>query len=194
MVLIALISHHLYFEFGSGFLFLETPLTQVVVGKNTLSLWLEILREKKIQNLHWFDLTITKRKFTTVSRFLQKMLPVFPKINFGKSNGAGLVTLLCFVMWMDLHIRIPKLEMFRKRTNFNCPNFDILCFRKCVNICLIEEYVRKYVNILYLLKNTFENMKIFCTYWRISAYLLFYYFCHKNVINKLTQGVSIHLF
>lgn len=57
MVLIAPNSHILYFEFGSGFLFLETPLTQVVVGKNTLSLWLEILREKKIPEftLIWSD-------------------------------------------------------------------------------------------------------------------------------------------
>lgn len=167
MVLIAPNSHILYFEFGSGFLFLETPLTQVVVGKNTLSLWLEILREKIIPEftLIWSD--HHKKEIYNSSSVFVKILPVFPKINFGKSNGAGLVTLLCFVMWMDLHIRIPKLEMFRKRTNFNCPNFDILCFRKCVNILsywrirskickyfvLIEEYVRKYENILYLLKN-----------------------------------------
>lgn len=155
MVLIAPNSHILYFEFGSGFLFLETPLTQVVVGKNTLSLWLEILRKKKkFQNLHWFDLTITKRKFTTVPRFLQKMRPVLPKINFGKSNGAGLVTLLCFIMWTDVHIRIPKLEMFRKRTNFlKLSKFWYSLFSKiCKYFVLIEEYVHICCFIIFVIK------------------------------------------
>lgn len=36
------------------------------------------------------------------------------KINLGKSNGAGLVTLLNFATWTDLLIRISKLEKFRK--------------------------------------------------------------------------------
>lgn len=39
------------------------------------------------------------------------------KINLGKSNGAGLVTLLNFVTWTDLLIRISKLEKFRKKTS-----------------------------------------------------------------------------
>lgn len=95
MVLIAPNSHRLYFEFGSGVLFLETPLTKVVVGKNTLSLWLEILREKKFQILHWFDLTITKRKFTTVPRSLQKSSPCFQKSISVKATEQAL--LLCCV-------------------------------------------------------------------------------------------------
>lgn len=61
----------------------------------------------------------------------------------------------------------PQTGNVSEKDKFKCPNFDILCFRK-------------YVNILYLLKNT-------C----IVVVLLF---CYKNVINKLTQGVSIHLF
>lgn len=135
--------------------------------KHTFIVAWNFARKKKIPEftLIWSD--HHKKEIYNSSSVSAKILPVFPKINFGKSNGAGLVTLLCFVMWMDLHIRIPKLEMFRKRTNFNCPNFDILCFRKCVNILsywrirskickyfvLIEEYVRKYENISYLLKN-----------------------------------------
>lgn len=97
MVLIAPNSHRLYFEFGSGVLFLETPFTQVVVGKNTLSLWLEILREKKYSRIYtaWFDLTITKRKFTTVPRFLQKSSPCFQKSISVKATEQAL--LLCCV-------------------------------------------------------------------------------------------------
>lgn len=94
MVLIAPNSHHLYFEFASGFL--ETPFTQVFVGENTLSLWLEILRETKIPELiHWFDLTITTRKFTTVPRFLQKPSPCFQQPISVKATEQAL--LLCCV-------------------------------------------------------------------------------------------------
>lgn len=136
-------------------------------GKIYFYCGLKFCVKKKILEfiLIWFD--YYKKEIYNSFLVFVKIFFVFLKINFGKSNGVGFVILLCFVMWMDLYIWIFKLEMFWKRINFNCLNFDIFCFWKCVNIlfywriCLkickyfvfIEEYVWKYENILYLLKN-----------------------------------------
>lgn len=80
-----------------------------------------------------------------------KIFFVFLKINFGKSNGVGFVILLCFVMWMDLNIWIFKLEMFWKRINFKCLNFDIFCFWKYVNIWYLLKNMCIFVVLLFLL-------------------------------------------
>lgn len=118
MVLIAPNSHILYFEFGSGFLFLETPFTQVVMGKNTLSLWLEILREKIIPEFTLICSDHHKKEIYNSSSVFAKTLPVFPNINFGKSNGAGLVTLLCFIMWMDPQHSDPQIGNVSEKNKF----------------------------------------------------------------------------
>lgn len=131
-----------------------TPFTQVFVGKNTLSLWLEILREKKNSRIYT-DLIWPSQKgnLQQFLGFCRKCSPCFQKSISVKATEQALLLCCVSLCGWTTHSDSQTGNVSEKDNFFKTVQILIFfVFENSKYFVLIEEYVHICCFIIFVIK------------------------------------------